>query len=87
MLKLTDEQKLLLKWMLTGRTFKMCSDYGPDQGKIIPQKRLPVRVFAITVKKLYQAGLITFNPVIYFGQRWDDFSLTKKGKEVACSIA
>lgn len=85
--KLTKEQKTLLQWMSTGRTFKVCSDYGPTQGDIIPAKRLPVRVFARTVQKLYQLGFITFKPVIYFGLRWDEFSLTPKGKEAVCISA
>ncbi|GAD80628.1 hypothetical protein [Vibrio ezurae] len=78
---LTKEQKTLLLWMSTGQTFKVCSDYCPDKGDIIPARRLPVRVFAKTIEKLYQAGFISFVPVVYFGLRWDEFSLTHKGKE------
>ncbi|PML53115.1 hypothetical protein [Vibrio breoganii] len=84
---LTKEQQKLLKWMCTGRTFKVCSDYGPTKGDIIPKQKLPVRVFANTVDKLYRAGLITFTPVIYFGLRWDEFSLTRSGREVICKSA
>ncbi|QIA64269.1 hypothetical protein GT360_12450 [Vibrio astriarenae] len=79
-LALTQEQKKLLKWMSVGHTFKVCSDYGPKQWDIIPSKRLPIRLFQTTVQKLYQHGLISFEPIYYFGQRWDEFSLTEKGK-------
>lgn len=78
--QLTQEQHTLLKWMKSGRTFKVCSDYGPMKGDIQPKTRLPVRVFQGTVEKLYQAGLISFTPVNFFGQRWDEFFLTPKGK-------
>lgn len=81
---LTKDQKTLLTWMNSGRTFKVCSDYGPMKGSIIPAAKLPIRIFSATVDKLYQAGLITFEPVNYFGQRWDEFSLTRKGKEAVC---
>jgi hypothetical protein len=79
-LSLTKEQKTLLQWMHTGRTFKVCSDYGPMKGDVQPKSRLPVRVFSGTVDKLYQAGLITFAPVNFFGLRWDEFSLTARGR-------
>ncbi len=81
MLTLTPEQHTLLNWMNTGRTFKVCSDYGPMKGEIQPKSRLPVRVFQTTIEKLYQAGLISFTPVNFFGQRWDEFFLTPKGKQ------
>jgi len=84
--KLTPEQKTLLQWMNTGRTFKVCSDYGPDNGKVIPEKRLPVRVFTKTVQKLYQEGLIRYQSVLFFGLRWDEFSLTTKGKKAVSCI-
>ncbi|MCY9869682.1 hypothetical protein [Vibrio barjaei] len=84
---LTKEQQTLLKWMRTGRTFKVCSDYGPTKGNVIPERKLPIRVFSSTVEKLYRAGLITFTPVIYFGLRWDEFRLTRKGQEVVCTTA
>ena len=87
MLNLTEEQKTLLKWMNTGRTFQVYSGYGSVTNTIIPASRLPVRVFEKTVKKLYQSGLIAFKPINYFGQRWDEFSLTEYGKEVLCENA
>lgn len=87
MLNLTEEQKTLLEWMNTGRTFQVYSDYGSVTNTVIPASRLPVRVFERTVKKLYQQGLITFNPVKHFGQRWDEFSLTERGREAVCKIA
>lgn len=86
MLNLTEEQRVLLKWMNTGRTFQVYADYGKVESSIIPDSRLPVRVFQKTVKKLYQAGLITFESKTYFGQRWDQFSLTPKGLQVICKI-
>ncbi|CAM3981183.1 hypothetical protein VA7868_01929 [Vibrio aerogenes CECT 7868] len=78
---LTKEQKALLQWMQTGRTFRVCSDYSPMKGEVQPKSRLPVRVFSGTVDKLYQAGLVTFTPVNFFGLRWDEFSLTSRGRD------
>ncbi|OIQ24886.1 hypothetical protein [uncultured Vibrio sp.] len=87
MLNLTPEQKTLLKWMKTGRTFRVYSGYGSVENSIIPASRLPIRVFPKTVRKLYQAGLITFTPTDSFGQRWDKFSLTPAGLEAICRTA
>lgn len=82
MLNLTKEQKKLLSWMETGRTFQVYADYGKVEHHIAPVSELPVRVFQKTVKKLYQDGLISFEPVDHFGQRWDEFSLTRYGRDV-----
>ena len=87
MLNLTEEQKTLLTWMRTGRTFQVYSGYGSVTNSIIPTSRLPIRVFEKTIKKLYQDGLIVFKPVNHFGQRWDEFSLTQRGREVVCKTA
>lgn len=84
---LTKDQKTLLIWMREGRTFQVCSDYGPMKGSVLPKVRLPIRLFQGTVDKLYQAGLITYEPRQYFGQRWDEFALTVKGREVTCKTA
>ncbi|PJC85875.1 hypothetical protein CSW98_12520 [Vibrio sp. HA2012] len=84
---LTEEQKRLLVWMGIGQTFKVCSDYGPMKGSTLPKTRLPIRLFQSSIEKLYQAGLITYEPKNCYGQRWDEFSLTPKGKEVACKVA
>ncbi|MDV7106434.1 hypothetical protein R3X26_18840 [Vibrio sp. TH_r3] len=87
MLSLTKDQKKLLKWMNEGHTFKVYSDYSPRKGDITPLSKLPVRLFDKSIYKLYRLGLITYEPVSDFGQRWDEFSLTRKGKEVVCKIA
>ena len=81
MLNLTEDQKTLLLWMKTGRTFRVCSEYCPKYGEVHPQLRLPVRVFRKTIDKLFQNGLITYSSDKAFGVRWDVFSLTQKGKQ------
>ncbi len=77
---LTKEQLLLLKWMRTGRTFQVCSDYCPTYGDVQPKARLPIRIQRATIHKLIQAGLVDFTTKKTFGLRWDVFSLTAKGK-------
>ncbi len=81
MTKLTQEQRTLLKWMQTGRTFQVCSGYCRARGQVIPAHCLPVQLHQKTVDNLYQSGYITFTPILYYGQRWDEFSLTPKGRE------
>ncbi|AUV47406.1 hypothetical protein AL536_22515 [Vibrio fluvialis] len=44
MVNLTPEQITLLKWMRTGRTFQVCSDYCPHNGDVQPKSRLPIQV-------------------------------------------
>lgn len=86
--KLTKNQKNLILWSAEeGNHLEVCSDYVPSRGEILPKSGLPCRVFSGTIDKLFQAGLINYVPVFHHGIRWDKFSLTKKGKEVACSLA
>ncbi|EIO4088558.1 hypothetical protein QYV87_004673 [Vibrio parahaemolyticus] len=80
MANLTQEQIMLIKWMKTGRTFQVCSDYCPTQGEVQPKSRLPIQVHQKTIHKLFKEGLIEFTSHKYFGLRWDVFSLTSKGK-------
>lgn len=80
MANLTPEQDLLLKWMRTGRTFQVCSDYCPHSGDVQPKSRLPIQVHQKTIHKLVRDGLIEYTSQKYFGLRWDVFSLTNKGK-------
>lgn len=88
MLNFTKEQKQFICWLnQDGNYFEVCSDYGKSNGEIIPQSGLPCRLLQRTINKLYQAGIIYYCPILHYGVRWDRFTLTKKGKEVACSIA
>ena len=80
MANLTQEQLTLIKWMKTGRTFQVCSDYCPTQGEVQPKSRLPIQVHQKTIHKLLKEGLIEFSSQKYFGLRWDVFSLTRRGK-------
>lgn len=80
MCNLTPDQLTLLKWMRTGRTFQICSEYCPNYGDVQPKTRLPIRVFKKTIEKLFQEGLITYKSTLIFGIRWDVFSLTEKGR-------
>ena len=88
MLNLTKDQKSLILWIAEeGHYLEICSDYVPARGDILPKTGLPCRVFKGTVEKLFQLGLISYVTILEHGVRWDKFSLTKAGKEVACSIA
>ncbi|EMI7298459.1 hypothetical protein V6959_004580 [Vibrio parahaemolyticus] len=80
MANLTQEQIMLIKWMKTGRTFQVCSDYCPTQGEVQPKSRLPIQVHQKTIHTLFKEGLIEFTSQKCFGLRWDVFSLTSKGK-------
>ncbi|WP_281222922.1 hypothetical protein [Photobacterium sanguinicancri] len=85
MYNLTQEQKKVLVWMNKGNTFDVCSDYCPDQGKILPTYPLAPNIIKRTVHKLRREGLIHYQTVQTYGVRWDRFSLTLKGKVSICS--
>ncbi|WP_367989494.1 hypothetical protein AB2S62_19890 [Vibrio sp. NTOU-M3] len=80
MVNLTPEQKTLLNWMRTGRTFQVCSDYCPYYGEVQPKSRLPIQIHRKAIHKLIKEGLICYDSQKRFGLRWDVFSLTTKGK-------
>ncbi|HFQ5105750.1 TPA: hypothetical protein ACGVTW_004464 [Vibrio vulnificus] len=60
MVNLTPEQITLLKWMRTGRTFQVCSDYCPHNGDVQPKSRLPIQVHHKTIHKLMRERLIHY---------------------------
>ncbi|HDY7511912.1 TPA: hypothetical protein ACGUO9_004392 [Vibrio vulnificus] len=82
MVNLTPDQITLLKWMRTGRTFQVCSDYCPHNGDVQPKSRLPIQVHHKAIHKLMREGLIHYTPRQFFGLRWDVFSITEKGKGI-----
>ncbi|NVC65226.1 hypothetical protein FC652_19140 [Vibrio sp. 05-20-BW147] len=82
MVNLTPEQITLLKWMRTGRTFKVCSDYCSHSGDVQPKSRLPIQVHHKAIHKLMREGLIRYTSQQFFGLRWDVFSITEKGKGI-----
>jgi hypothetical protein len=76
--KLTPDQKKLLIWMSTGRSFRRCSINGDIQ----PKSRLPIRVFKKTIDKLLSENLIEHKAINFFGIQWGEYSLTEYAKEV-----
>ncbi|WP_252973439.1 hypothetical protein [Vibrio navarrensis] len=56
MVNLTPEQITLLKWMRTGRTFQVCSDYCSHNGDVQPKSRLPIQVHHKAIHKLMKEG-------------------------------
>ena len=83
MLNLTQKQKELLTWMREEKTVEVCSDYCTKNGEVAGKSRLPIRVHRPTINKLYQEGLITYQPKLHYGLRWDVFTLTEKGEALA----
>ncbi|MGR5361780.1 hypothetical protein ACPV54_13040 [Vibrio mediterranei] len=79
---LTQEQMTLLKWMKAGHQFQVCSDYCPHRGEVYPKTRLPITIYQKTLHKLKKEGLVSFEPKLVMGIRWDVFSLTERGKAI-----
>ncbi|WP_117235757.1 hypothetical protein [Vibrio maerlii] len=78
---LTKDQKTLLESMNHGLRLQVCSDYCPNQWTITTSPKAPVRIFKKTIQKLYQNGLISYQPIHHFGVRWDEFVITQKGRQ------
>ncbi|UJF19127.1 hypothetical protein L0B53_05990 [Vibrio sp. SS-MA-C1-2] len=81
-MKLTKDQKALMTWFNENNTVSLYSDYFPKDIKLTTSSRSPIRIFKPTIQKLYKLGLIQYMAICDYGIRWDQFSISAKGREL-----